>query len=164
MLFVVLLGGAHPKANIELHDIAFALGNSLADTYAQLRAAWFGSPRHVHIDGWMEVEGVDGLRIEWREEPAPAEEPRLFFVHLGGYEKGVFGEAHAHILVAALNATEAKQKAKARLGKQWQSPHTDALFEVAGAIPAEAAHGLHLRLVPGEHKETVMRSEYVVME
>ncbi|WP_420238968.1 DUF1543 domain-containing protein [Telmatobacter bradus] len=164
MLFVVLLGGAHPKANIELHDIAFALGDSLVETYDQLRAAWFASPRHVHIDGWMEVEGVDGYRIEWRSETAPTDEPRLYFVHLGGYESGFFGEAHEHLLVAALNATEAKQKAKAKLSKPWQSPHTDALFEVAGCIPSEVAHGLHLRLVPGEYKENVVHSEYVVME
>ena len=44
MLFVVMLGGKHPRAKIEVHDVVFAIADSLEATYPQLRQGWFGSP------------------------------------------------------------------------------------------------------------------------
>jgi hypothetical protein len=40
-LFRVYLGGSAPKANIELHDIQFVVGDKIEDTYEQLRNSWF---------------------------------------------------------------------------------------------------------------------------
>jgi len=160
MLFVVLLGGAHPKANLELHDVVFATGSSLEATYPQLQAAWFGQPGKVHMDGWMEVRGADGYRIEWSADPAPAEEPKLYFAHLGGYQAGSFGEAHHCLLVAATSQPEAKARAKKLAPASWQSPHVDAIFAVAPALAAPHAEGLHLRLVQGDYPSTLSCSEY----
>ncbi len=42
-LFIVYLGGSAPKANIELHDIQFVVGNTIEDTFEQLRSNWFGT-------------------------------------------------------------------------------------------------------------------------
>ena len=163
MLYVILLGGKHPRAKLELHDIVFARAERLEETYDQLRAAWFGAPEEPHIDGWMELEGIDGYRIEWSaENPAPGE-PRLFFVHLGGYEKGIFGEAHRHLLTVASDRATAKRQAKQQLGKIWLRPHTDALFEVDGCIPIETIDGLHLRLVPGAHNDPTVVSDYLTL-
>ena len=36
MLFVVMLGGKHPRAKIEVHDVVFAVADSLEATWALL--------------------------------------------------------------------------------------------------------------------------------
>jgi translation initiation factor IF-3 len=36
-LFMVMLGGRHARANTEVHDVVFAVGDSLEDTYTQLK-------------------------------------------------------------------------------------------------------------------------------
>ena len=50
MLFVVMLGGKHPKAKIEVHDVVFVTGNSIEDCYPELRAQWFGSAAGFVVD------------------------------------------------------------------------------------------------------------------
>ena len=36
-LYLVVVGGRSPKANIELHDVRWVIGSKIEDTYAQLR-------------------------------------------------------------------------------------------------------------------------------
>ncbi|KAF1713970.1 hypothetical protein CSC71_06005 [Pseudoxanthomonas sangjuensis] len=162
-LFVVMLGGTHPKARVELHDVAFAIGDTLESTYPQLRAQWFGEPRGAHVDSWMEVDGVDGWQVRFSDAPPPAGSPKLFFVNLGGYEKGVFGEAHAYLLVVAGDAADAKAKGKARADAGWMLPHKDALYGVDDCIPVEVAGGRHVTLVEGPHAGIAYHSDYLVI-
>jgi len=63
-LFLVYLGGRTPKANIELHDVQFVTGNSIEETFVQLRGRWFGTTRGLHLDAYLELRFVDGFRIE----------------------------------------------------------------------------------------------------
>lgn len=42
ILFMVMLGGRHARANVEVHDVILAVGDSLETVYPQLRNAWFG--------------------------------------------------------------------------------------------------------------------------
>ena len=48
-LYLVVVGGRSPKANIELHDVRWVIGSKIEDTYDQLRNDWFGSPHGLHI-------------------------------------------------------------------------------------------------------------------
>lgn len=162
-LFVVMLGGAHPKARVEVHDVAFAYGDTLESTYPQLRAQWFGAPRGLHVDSWMEVDGVDGWRIVLSDSPPSASAPRLYFVNLGGYRPGEFGESHAYRLVVAKDAGEAKAKGKSQADGGWRLPHKDALYDVDDCIPVEAVEGRHLALVEGPHRGIECRSDYLVI-
>lgn len=111
MLFVVMLGGKHPRAKIEVHDVVFAVADTLEATYPQLRADWFGSPKGVHIDAWMAVEGVDGWTVELSHLAPAAGAHHLYFINLGGYEANSFGEAHHYLLVVARNKQEAWPRA-----------------------------------------------------
>lgn len=163
-LFVVMLGGRHPRGRTELHDVAFAFGSTLADTHEQLRAQWFGAPDGLHIDSWLEVDGVDGWQLRLLDQPAAATEPRLFFVNLGGYEEGVFGEAHRYLLVVAHDAAEAKRKALAQAGAGWIKPHRDALMAVDDCLPVETVGGRHLRLLRGAHAGIRQGSDYLVLD
>jgi hypothetical protein len=164
MLFAVLMGGKHPKAKIEVHDVVFAVADRLDQTYDQLRASWFGSPHSAHIDAWMEVEGVDGYRIEWSSEKPAPDEQRLYFLNFGGYEDGIFGEAHRYMFVVASDAPAAKNIGKKRLGEVWKKLHTDALLDVDDCIPVTRLAGQHLRLAPGLHKEIFAMSDYIELE
>ncbi|MGC5700890.1 DUF1543 domain-containing protein [Pseudomonas sp. NFXW11] len=163
MLFVVMLGGKHPRANIEVHDVRFVLGESLEAAYPQLREGWFGKPRGLHIDSWMRVDGVEGYKVELSPlAPAP-DTPRLFFLNLGGYEAGRFGEAHSYLLVVARDPLEAKAKGKRQMLAHWHKAHTDALLDVDDCLPIDQLEGRYIHLVPGPHQGLVQHNDYIVI-
>ena len=54
-LFMVMLGGRHARANTEVHDVVFAVADSLEDSYPQLKHAWFGEQKGLHIDAWARL-------------------------------------------------------------------------------------------------------------
>ena len=63
-LFMVMLGGRHARANTEIHDVVFAVADSLEDSYPQLKNAWFGEQKGLHIDAWTQVNGVESAGTE----------------------------------------------------------------------------------------------------
>jgi hypothetical protein len=58
-LFMVMLGGRHARANTEVHDVVFAVADSLEESYPQLKNAWFGEQKGLHIDAWARLNGVE---------------------------------------------------------------------------------------------------------
>jgi len=163
MLYVVMLGGRHSGAKVEVHDVIFAQADSLEAAYPQLRRAWFGAAKGLHIDAWLEVHGVDGYRVELRDEPPPADAPRLYFINLGGYEPQVFGEAHRYLLVAAAGKARAKALGRDRTQTDWLKPHTDALIDVDDCLAIDRVSGAFVHLIEGPHAETVVRSDYILL-
>lgn len=163
MLFVVMLGGKHPRAKIEVHDVVFAVADSLEAAYPQLRQDWFGSTAGLHIDAWMQVAGVEGWRVELSPLAPLADAPRLYFINLGGYQAQAFGEAHHYILVVAKNSHEAKSKGKRHMLKHWAKPHTDALIDVDDCLPIDLVSGRYIHLVEGEHGGVIQHNDYIVL-
>lgn len=163
MLFVVLLGGKHAAAKIEVHDVVFATGARLQDTYPQLERQWFGARKGLHVDAWMAVDGVDGYRVLLSETQPAAGEPRLFFINLGSYVTGAFGEDHRYLLVVAQDAAEAKRKGKVRADAGWDKPHTDNLYDVDDCIPVDSVDGCFIQLVPGTHAGIEIFCDYLVL-
>lgn len=163
MLFVVMLGGRHPKAHIEVHDVVFAWGECLQATYPQLRAQWFGTARGVHVDSWLEVHGVDGWQVRLSDAPAPDGAPRLFLINLGGYAADEFGEAHRYVLVVATDKAEAKRAGKRQAARDWALPHSDAVLDVDDCIAVDRVDGRHVVLQHGAHRATVCRNDYLVL-
>ena len=104
-LIACVLGGTAHRARTELHDVAFAVGNSLDAVYDQLLDSWFGEPHGLHVDAWCYVDQVAGYRVRLSPEPAN-NGLRLYFVNIGGYRKGEFGERHAWGLFGAANSDE----------------------------------------------------------
>src|SRR5262249_36639212 len=113
-LFLVYLGGRAPNANIELHDVQFVAGDSIQDTFEQLRQHWFGTVPGLHLDAYLEVRFVDGFRIELRRKPSE-DRKKLYFVNLGGYDPASVAELHQFGLFVASSPAEAKQNAKQSL-------------------------------------------------
>jgi len=160
MLYAVMLGGHHPKASLELHDLVFVEGDSLAESYPRLRELWFASPSKLHIDGWMEIAGVDGHRLSWSPDEPATDALRLYFIHYGGYEAQAFGEAHRCELVVARTAAEAKAIGKRRLPAAWLRPHKDAIVDLTARL---SRAGRWLCLEPGSHAPIVRHSDYIVL-
>jgi hypothetical protein len=144
-LFAVYLGGRAPKANTELHDVVFAVGATIEDTYAQLLDKWFGDPVGLHIDSWLELDVVDGWRVSLSETSSPSD-AKLFFVNLGAYDH-TFTELHAMGFYVAADAPEAKQQALSRHTHDGvHEVHKDDLHCVDDCIALDAVNGLRVTL------------------
>lgn len=163
MLFIVMLGGKHQAAKIEVHDVVFAFGNSLEDCYPQLRQQWFGIEKGLHIDSWWQVQGVDGYQISYSDQAPTSGEPRLYFINLGGYHSGSFGEDHQYLLVVAPDPVQAKQLGKQRMPRNWDKPHTDNLYDVDDCIPLDIVNGRYVHLTTGPYLPLVQANDYILL-
>jgi hypothetical protein len=144
-LFAVYLGGRAPKANTELHDVVFAVGEAIADTYTQLLDKWFGDPVGLHIDSWLELDVVDGWRISLSETPSPSD-MKLFFVNLGAYDH-TFTELHAMGFYVATAAQDARQQALSKHAHDGVNEvHKDDLHCVDDCIALETVNSLRVTL------------------
>ena len=145
-LFAVYLGGRAPRAAIELHDMVFVIGERIEDCYDQILDRWFGTPGKVHIDSWLELDIVDGWKIELKRTRSTRAE-KLFFVNLGAYNATDFTELHAASFHVADSAPKAKAAALASNFTQGVTePHKDDLLAVDDCITIESANGLHVTL------------------
>ena len=133
-LFLVVLGGRLNLSHIELHDVRWVIGTKIEDTFPQLRKEWYGNPKGLHIDSFMEVRFIDGYKISLdrkiRRKKIEAEnyilekvenKKRLWFVNNGGYNPMQLYELHEFDLIVAESALEAKRIAKQKLLKNTQT-------------------------------------------
>ncbi|HEY4080998.1 MAG TPA: DUF1543 domain-containing protein [Burkholderiaceae bacterium] len=162
-LFAVYLGGRAPKANTELHDVVFAVGAKIEDTYAQLLEKWFGDPVGLHIDSWLELDVVDGWRVSLTDISTSQAE-KLWFVNLGAYDDS-FTELHAAGVYVASDAPEAKAQAlAAHFQNGEQERHKDDLHAVDDCIAIEAVSGLHVTLTKtGEMSSATPNNGYHII-
>tara|TARA_Y100001968_G_C19019024_1_gene554228 strand:- start:103 stop:654 length:552 start_codon:yes stop_codon:yes gene_type:complete len=130
-LFIVVLGGRSSKSNIELHDVRWVLGESIEDTFPELRKQWLGKRNGLHIDSYKRIEYVDGFKIaiskskENNSLPRKKEDNSLWFVNLGGYDPMKMYEEHEFTLVVAKTAIAAKKKAKKNWKSNLRTKHND---------------------------------------
>lgn len=132
-LFVVYVGGKTDTSLIEVHDIHFALGEHIEDTYDQLRKQWWGTPQSLHLDAWGILKCVDGYNLVLTPEPVVDQVNKLYFINLGGYDPNEFTELHKNMFLVAANESEAKGQAKATVA-HWNVPHKDNLYVVDDCI------------------------------
>lgn len=132
-LFVIYVGGRTETSLIELHDIHFAVGDKIEDTYEQIRHQWWGTPASLHLDAWGILKSADNFNITLKTVPTIDTAHKLYFVNVGGYDPDQFTELHKNIFVVAQNEEEAKQKAKATIS-HWTVPHKDNLYLVDDCI------------------------------
>lgn len=153
-LFIIYIGGAHPKSFIELHDMRFVVANTVEETYESLRQNWWGSPESLHLDAWGILKHADSHDIHLKNEPQTDMENRLFFVNLGGYDRNEFTELHKNVFVVAPTESKAKVRALKQI-LDWESHHRDYQFEVEKIVDVESAvagGNFYPHLVPS-HKE-----------
>ena len=148
-LFIVYLGGSAPKANIELHDIQFVVGDTIEATYEQLRKNWFGTVKGLHLDSYKAIKGADGYQISLHDNPQNFDK-KLYFVNLGGYDKNKLNELHEFALFVASDKNEAKEKAIASLLNGSELKHKDNLMEVDDCLELSLLDGNYIHLHPSD--------------
>ncbi|ENW05551.1 DUF1543 domain-containing protein [Acinetobacter beijerinckii] len=166
-LFMVMLGGRHAKANTEVHDVVMAIGHDLQEIIPQLKQAWFGESKGLHIDAWAQFSGVQSEGIDYQiqfSDAAPsATDQKLYLINLGGYSSEVFGELHRYHLVVAPDAMTAKQFAKQLIKQAWHKPHIDRIMDVDDCIPIDHIAGRYIHLVQGEFNPTIWENTYLTL-
>ncbi len=140
-LFLVVVGGRSPKANIELHDVRWVIGSKIEDTFDQLRNDWFGSVNGFHIDSYKKIDLIDGYKINLKnkEDMEPKNKilkkekipnKKLWFVNIGGYDPISMQEKHEFGLVVASTSSEAKNKVKSKWLIDCKKKHIDNIAAV----------------------------------
>jgi len=122
-LFAIFVGGRHPRGTIELHDVQFVVAHELEQAFPTLRARWWGEPASLHVDAYAKLTCVDGYKVTLvPAEQAARTDLSLYFVNVGGYQEGVFGEAHAYSFHVGRDKRQiwAAAKARADFGQQHQ--------------------------------------------
>ncbi len=113
-LYMVLLGGKPKGRHTEQHDMFFGIAETLKDLIPQFNQFWPEAKGKMHVDGFREVNQVDGQQINIvpRGNEKPGATHQLFFINLGGYKQDEFEEFHYKMVVAATNKAEAIKQAK----------------------------------------------------
>ena len=134
-LYLVVIGGRIPKANIEVHDVRWVIGSKIEDTFDVLRKDWFGSIDGLHIDSYKKIYSVDGFKIKIKKSQIKKSEinlmkkvknkKKLWFINLGGYDPKSMYEKHEFGLVVASTASDAKKKAKSKWLNSFLKKHND---------------------------------------
>lgn len=144
-LFMIYLGGSAPRANLEVHDVQFAIAPKIEDTYTQLISLWFGNKKGLHLDSYKHIVGADGYEIIISDTPQDSD-LRLYFVNLGGYDKNHLAELHDFGLFVAFSPAEAKQKAKQQLLKGQTKVHKDNLVAVDACLELSLLDNYYIHL------------------
>ncbi len=153
-LIVFYIGGRVSKCHLELHDVMFFVGKSSEEIVPRIKENWFGTPKSLHVDSWYALENVEGYDISFGEEQGTSS-LSLFFVNLGAYKRGVFGELHYMSFVVAESAVHAKAKAKKHLEKDLVELHTDDLYDLDDIIELKNIDGRQIVLRPGQKTSTI---------
>jgi len=124
-LFAVYLGGRADGCNIELHDVVFVVGSTIEETYPLLVKKWFGNSQQFHIDSYVELQNIDGYKIELSKSAKEGHSKKLYFINLGAYKPGEFTEYHQSAFYVADSAPEAVKRAKTELCQGLQTIHKD---------------------------------------
>ncbi|GAB6107264.1 DUF1543 domain-containing protein [Fusibacter bizertensis] len=143
-LFMMSLGGKIQGANIEVHDVQFAVAERIEDTYDLVRSNWYGIKEKLHMDAYTEIKGADGYRIELiKEKPMVSESiesdstetvEKLYFVYMGGYSIGKTQELHDVGLYVASSQNVAKSKASKDTRRFEKEGHIDSVVEVESCL------------------------------
>ena len=132
-LFLVVVGGRAPQANIELHDVRWVIGSTIEETFDDLRKSWFGSIKGLHIDSYKKISSIDGFKIHLKNNNKQNKHfnkekylrKKLWFVNIGGYDPSYMQEKHEFGFVVAETSIEAKNKAKSKWLIGFQQKHKD---------------------------------------
>ena len=111
---MLLLGCKPDGRHTEQHDIFFGIGTTLKDLVPDIVDFWPEAAGKIHIDAWREVTAVNGyaIKVILRGDSIYREQPKLFFVNLGGYKENDFEEYHYKCLAVGATAAEAIKQAK----------------------------------------------------
>lgn len=169
-LFMILLGCKPPGRKTEQHDVFFSIAKELKDCKEDILLSWPEDRDGLHIDAYRPIKNVGAYTIGiHKRETGQAigdkeqEGLHLYFVNLGGYQKGALEEFHYKTLVVARNSAEAARQAKeAPFASTHLSVHVDDqyaldvddIYEVSDILPNRIKKEFVLTILPGSQSET----------
>ena len=137
-LFMVQLGGRPKGRLIEQHDIFFGVANQVNELVDDINQHWPEVKNKWHIDSYRAISKVDDYTIKLVESGSPVESAndlKLFFINLGGYQRGSFEEFHYKLLtVAATQADAIKQAKQSEFYKAFTYKDKESPFNAASHI------------------------------
>ena len=114
-LYMIQLGGRPKGRLIEQHDIFFGVANQVTELIADINNHWPEVKNKWHIDSYRAISKVDNYAIKLVESNIQTEcanDLKLFFINLGGYQQGSFEEFHYKLLIVADSQADAVKQAK----------------------------------------------------
>ena len=114
-----------------MHDVRWVLGESIEDTFSELKEQWLGKKTGLHIDSYKRIQYVDGYKVAISKSNKDnsmnpkTEDKSLWFINLGGYDPNKMYEEHEFTLVVAKKAIDAKRKAIKNWESNSKSKHND---------------------------------------
>ena len=114
-LFMVQLGGRPKGRLIEQHDILFGVANQVSELIDDINNHWPEVNNKWHIDSYRAITKVGNHTVKLIESDNQAANDnglKLFFINLGGYQRGSFEEFHHKLLIVADNQKDAIKQAK----------------------------------------------------
>ncbi|MBB3105937.1 hypothetical protein FHS24_000428 [Psychrobacter luti] len=137
-LFMVQLGGRPKGRLIEQHDMFFGVAKQVSELIDDINQHWPEVKNKWHIDSYRAISKVDNYAIKLVESSSQAESPndlKLFFINLGGYQRGSFEEFHHKLLVVADSQADAiKQAKQSEFYKQFTFKDKGSSFNAASHI------------------------------
>lgn len=142
-LFMVQLGGRPKGRLIEQHDIFFGVANQVRELVDDINHHWPEVNNKWHIDSYRAITKVDNysvkliesLEVELAEKIDNEHALKLFFINLGGYQRGSFEEFHHKLLIVAATQAEAiKQAKQSTFYKEFTFKDKDTPFNAASHI------------------------------
>jgi hypothetical protein len=167
-LFMVLIGCKPKGRHTEQHDIFFGIATSMKELLPQINAFWPEAEGDLHIDGWREVNQVDGFKVNVIERnnshhQSSSPTPQLFFINLGGYKENEFDEFHYKMVVASQDKAEAVKRAKSTaFYKHTQfdgakshiddkyGVDVDDLYQIEEVLDVSLKNQFHIELIPSQ--------------
>ena len=172
---MVQIGFRLEGMNTEGHDTLFAIAETKEEAFKEIKKQ---RPYADHVDTCLEINQVEGFEVRVSKTPH-ASGQKLWFINLGGYSKGEFGEVHKCILVIARDLAEAKIKAKRdsfftapdRVRDPQAAPHLDDKHQVDEGIDdilcvSEDVHAQKwgIELIPGgANLENALTIQYILL-
>lgn len=137
-LFMVQLGGRPKGRLIEQHDIFFGVANQVRELVDDINHHWPEVKNKWHIDSYRAITKVGNHTVKLIESDNQAANDnglKLFFINLGGYQRGSFEEFHHKLLIVADNQKDAiKQAKQSEFYQQFTFKDKDSPFNAASHI------------------------------
>jgi hypothetical protein len=111
-LYYIIIGAEPKGRNIEQHDVFFGIANTLKDLIPEMKDFWPETNGKIHIDCYQEVSFVDGYQLKIIDKTSINSDDQLFFINLGGYQKGKFEEFHQQYLMVGKSMAEIISRVK----------------------------------------------------
>ena len=137
-LFMVQLGGRPKGRLIEQHDMFFGVANQVSELVDDINHHWPEVKNKWHIDSYRAITKVDDYSVKLVELSNQVDTEnglKLFFINLGGYQRGSFEEFHYKLLIVAATQAEAiKQAKQSTFYKEFTFKDKDSRFNAASHI------------------------------